>query len=259
MDTLMTSQTFDGLLKVRSEIISNVPRSSSDSAAVAGIFVPWAGSRLREKGGIYYVGIGTKGCYDGNNEQTFEACLERARALCINQPTSDFWQFLDGLSWALFGEPSSETTDRWGWSNLLKIGWSQGSPAKKGWPAQLVQRQTETCVAALGEELSSLKNSLVFFASFETFGVLDCALSQINKNSWKQKYEENWKKCDNAGIYWRKDQTKGNLYVHGYHPRAAVIKRCWGTALGYTVHLVRREMPGFAQAGNTGHPADPRR
>ena len=31
--------------------------------------------------------------------------------------------------------PYHATTERWGWSNLLKISWSKGSPAQ--WPAEL--------------------------------------------------------------------------------------------------------------------------
>ena len=63
------------------------------------------------------------------------------------------------------------------------------------------------------------------------------------------KYEDNWEKefDECAGLYWRKDEVRGNLYIHGYHPRAAVIQRFWGTALGTTVHLVQRELQFSAQ------------
>jgi hypothetical protein len=55
MNTLMTEATFNALMKMRDDL-----RENQDFAdQVAGVFVPWAGNKLRENGGIYYVGIAT--------------------------------------------------------------------------------------------------------------------------------------------------------------------------------------------------------
>ena len=92
---------------------------------------PWAGQRLAEAGGIYWVGAATEGAYGSEGEQTFEACHERPARLCDRGPHArahtPLWLFLDGLTRALLGGSYDATTDRWGWSNLLKIGWSAGS------------------------------------------------------------------------------------------------------------------------------------
>ena len=72
-NTLMRRATFNKLAKVRSALVTSrrIP---------AGIFVPWAGSRLRTEGGIYYVGMATRGNYYSSKDdpQTFAAQLKIA-------------------------------------------------------------------------------------------------------------------------------------------------------------------------------------
>jgi hypothetical protein len=55
LPTLMPLHTFKQLATVRDDLIKLNP--ASPSGEVAGILVPWAGERMRNEGGIYYVGI----------------------------------------------------------------------------------------------------------------------------------------------------------------------------------------------------------
>ena len=54
------------------------PLAPGPSGRLAGIFVPWAGSRLIGEGGIYYVGIATDGEYEPDDPQMFDAQLQVA-------------------------------------------------------------------------------------------------------------------------------------------------------------------------------------
>jgi hypothetical protein len=243
MPTLISAKTFEQLQKIRGQAIVELAARSPDAGKTAGIFVPWAGKRLIDEGGIYYVGMGTHGEYNTDKPQTLDSCLELARALCHENIQSDFWQFLDGLSWTLFNASFDETIDQWGWSNLLKVGWSKGNPTN--WPRALMMRQTEACIAALYEELMALRNSLVIVATYNTFAILDAVLPKVipswDTSSWQRDHEEA------AGLWWLKDPKSNNLYVHCYHPRAAVIYKFWGTMLGCTVKLARCALPNFSR------------
>ena len=152
--TLMSQGTFDKFAALQDELVKDYPRSSSGE--IAGVFVPCAGQCLKDEGGIYYIGMGTHGPYKTDNDQTLAGCAEFAHTLCTGQIASDFWQFLDGLTLAVWGSRCGEITERWGWSNLFKIGWSRGNPSK-GWPAPLLDRQRELCTNALYEELRNLR------------------------------------------------------------------------------------------------------
>src|SRR5690349_22641205 len=182
MATLLTRPTFARLEQVRSQLIDQgfVP-ATPERPGVAGLFVPWAGQHLAEAGGIYWVGAATEGAFSAEGNQSFEACYERAARLCDRGPHgrahTPLWLFLDGLTRALLGGSYDQTTDRWGWSNLLKIGWSIGEP--EGWPAGLVERQQAVCAAALREEFTPLRRSLIFVGSQDDFGILGEALGGI--------------------------------------------------------------------------------
>ena len=235
MPTLMGGKTFSELKRVWIELNASLLAPSQDGQ-LAGICVPWAGSRLKKEGGIYYVGMATNGCYWPGDPQTREGCLKLAELLCTNRKDhlarAPFWQFLDGLTWALFGAPFHESSERWGWSNLLKIGWSVGNPNEWRPPVKptLIDKQREACVTSLREEFERLHRSLIVIVSADTFGVLDATLESRN---WNKEYHEQ------TGIYWSTD-SRSNVYVHGYHPRYLI-----GSPLGRTINLARKTL-GFA-------------
>lgn len=242
MPTLMTTGTFDELAK----ILATLNATPEKDGSLAGIFVPWAGSRLIAEGGIYYVGMATRGDYGADHPQTFEACKLIAETLCTirrdDLARSQFWQFLDGLTWALLGDSFDKTSDRWGWSNLLKIGCRIGNPNRK-----LIKDQQNVCVSSLHEEFERLRNSLIVIVSAETLGVLDSPhIFPRLVPHWNKDYERNWNKDhEDTGVWSFADPDSGNLYIHVYHPRHAVTKGFWGSELGCTIHLART-MPRFA-------------
>jgi hypothetical protein len=248
MPTFMSGPTFAELARIHSSL-NNGPLPPTKEGRLAGIFVPWAGARLKDAGCIYYVGMATDGDYWADDPQTFDQQLRHAEELCNNRhgrAGSPFWQFLDGLTWALLGGPFDKTSDRWGWSNLLKIGWSVGNPNAWRPPVEprLINEQRAACVASLCEEFAKLNNSLVVIVSGNTFGVLDSPdlFSNLIPN-WQQKYEDNWTKDYHVdtGVWSYADSKSGNLYVHCEHPgyAARTWYSFWGSALGRIVHLAR--------------------
>lgn len=254
MPTLMTTGTFGELAKIRSALDAG-PLASRKDEKLAGIFVPWAGSSLKGEGGIYYVGMATDGGYWADDPQTFDQRSQCTELLCAphtrdERMRSPFWQFLDGLSWALLGAPYDETSDRWGWSNLLKIGWSVGNPNQWRPPVepQLKDAQRDICVIALREEFEKLHGSLIVICSGNTFGVLESPdFFPRLVPQWQKNYADNWNRDrEETGVWWFIDPNSGNLYVHGYHPNYAVINNFWGSALRYTIHLARTLLPRFA-------------
>jgi len=241
MPTLMTRPTFEHLRRLRARLIDQgFASATSEQPGVAGLFLPWAGQRLAKAGGIYWVGAATEGIYGAEGEQSFEACHERAARLCDRGPHArahtPLWLFLDGLTRALLDGSYDTTTDRWGWSNLLKIGWSVGTP--QDWPAGLVERQQEACAAALREEFARLRRSLIFVGSLDDFGILGEALG--GNPGWNGEEDEV------AGLWWFHDEASGNLFVHGCHPNAARRGHFSDAALDRTVMLARNLLPRFA-------------
>jgi len=94
---------------------------------------------------------------------------------------------------ALLGAPYDEAPDRWGWSNLFKIGSrSENDPGK--WPQRLRDDQRDICATSLSEEFAKLHNSLIVIASNRRFDVLDnlrCFPKLIS--SWNNTYDKNFK------------------------------------------------------------------
>jgi hypothetical protein len=202
---------------------------------VAGIFVPWAGPRLIRDGGLYYVGIATDGDNGADEPQTFEQCYEETASVGNGErherSNSPFWRFLDELSSRLLAGPSHKTADRWGWSNLLKIGCRSGSPSE--WPELVKTAQTPASIESLRREFSRLQQTAIFIASNEKLGILDESLPR----------EPQWDKSDeSAGIYWWWEQESSNLYVHGYHPHPAQRQGFFDEQLNKTVDVVRRHL-----------------
>jgi hypothetical protein len=241
MASFMTRESFARLALIRSQLTGNGFASAApDQPGVGGLFVPWSGCQLAQRGGIYWIGGGTAGEYGAGGEQSYEACHERAARLCGRGPHghahTPVWLFLDALTRALLGGPYDETADRWGWSNLLKIGWSAEAPEE--WPPQLIERQQAACAIALREELAQLRDSLVFVASLDDFGILGEALG--GAPDWHGSQDED------CGIWWRRDEASGNLLVHGCHPSAARRGHFSDLALERTVLLARNLLRGLA-------------
>lgn len=138
--------------------------------------------------------------------------------------SSPFWRFLDELTVPLLGGPHFDTRKRWGWSNLLKIGGSQKNLISKR-DAEFIKIQREACKQTLQEEFAQLSRSLIFIGSNDEFGILRPILNE----------EASWDKHDDSGLLWKFDARSGNLFVHGYHPKATL--RWWDKAVKVTLDL----------------------
>ena len=253
--TLMKRQTFENFRAIRSRLAAG-PLLNVPTGELAGVFVPWAGSRLRADGGIYYVGMATNGPYCTNAPNEFDERARFAESLCITRDRglvrTPFWQFLDGMAWALLGGPFNERSERFGWSNLLKIGWSDGNPNQWRPPIAplLIDEQREACVTSILEELENLHDSLIVIATANAFGVLeDIELFPRLVEEWQSDYQQNWQKSyyEQTGVWWFKEVRSRNLYVHCFHPGYAVraSDSFWGSALGRIINLAQ-DMPAFA-------------
>jgi len=224
----MTHDSFMQLKSVRDGLLAR-------NENVAGIFVPWAGPGLIRDGGLYYVGIATDGDYGADEPQTFEQCYEATVWVRNGErhehSHSPFWRFLDELSSRLLEGPSHKTANRWGWSNLLKIGCRADSPGD--WPELVKTAQTPACIESLRREFSRLHRTVIFIASNEKLGILDESLPK----------EPQWDKSDeDTGIHWWWEQESSNLYVHGYHPKYAQLQGFFDEQLNKTVDIARRHL-----------------
>ncbi len=240
MASFMRRHDFEHLALIRRGLIENgFPSATADRPGLAGLFVPWSGQHLAERGGIYWVGAGTAGDYGADSDQSFEACHERAARLCDRGPHArahtPLWMFLDALTRDLLGGPYDATRDRWGWSNLLKIGWSAGEP--EAWPSELVERQQGASAAALRAEFEQLHDSLIFVGSIDDFGILGEALGGVP--AWHGERDET------TGIWWYREEASGNLFIHGCHPNAARRGQFSEAALERAVMLARNLLPRF--------------
>ena len=240
MPTLTTRLTFNKLAQVRAELVAQgFAPVTSGQPGITGLFLPWAGRRLAEAGGVYWVGAATEGIYGVENEQCFESCYEMAASLCDRgshtHGHTPVWLFLDGLTRALLGGSYDTTADRWGWSVLLKIGWSVGTP--EHWPSELIERQQAVCATALREELGQLRQSLIFVGSLDDFGILGECLGHTP--NWHQEH------TGQTGLWWFRDSSSGNLIIHGYDPSAARRGRFSEAALDRTILLARNLLPRF--------------
>jgi hypothetical protein len=232
--TLMSQTVFSKLIEVSRDLHRI---TWTEPGHPTYVFVPWAGGQMKEqRRGIYFLGIAFAAEDSAEEAQTFDLSLRDTEDFIDEgrhgRSHTPFWQFLDCLSIELLGGPFHETTGLWGWTNLLKIGWSSGSPAN--WPRKLKAAQRAACTEALREELGSLCDSLVFVASKEELGILYPLVG--GEHAWHKDRED-------AGIWWQTDPQTGNLYVHGYHPNAAL--RFWSQMVSGTVDLARAQLPRF--------------
>jgi hypothetical protein len=237
--TFMSRPTFENFAALRRELVAEFKPASKAHPGPSHICVPWAGSRLAEKRGIYYLGISLAAEIPDYNEPNFDDAIKKTVEFCDNRrhprANTPFWRFLDKLTVNLLGGPFHETSDRWGWSNLLKISWSNGSP--NSWPPKFVRSQRHACQAALREEFEKFRQSLIFIGSYSEFDILWPVMGDQNK--WnKNEYKD-------EGIWWLRDEATGNLYVHGYHPSAAQQGRFLNPMLDATLTLARTHLAPF--------------
>jgi hypothetical protein len=92
MPTFLTRPSFERLARVRAgPIDQGYPSATQACPGGAGLFLPWAGRRLAEAGGIYWIDAATEGAYGAEGEQSFEACHERAARLCDSGRAPGSW------------------------------------------------------------------------------------------------------------------------------------------------------------------------
>ena len=73
---------------------------AATAGELAGVFVPWAGAELKQKGGIYYIGMATDGDTDGSTKQSFKTRLaHHDRFLHEGPPLSGLVLRFSGSSW----------------------------------------------------------------------------------------------------------------------------------------------------------------
>ena len=241
MPTFMTEATFAQLSDARQRLERDMlNRPDLRGLQPSNVFVPWAGSSLSVQRGIYYVGIAVA-AEDPREGQTFQGELTSTEDFCGHgrhkRDHTPFWRFLDRLTRPLLGGAYNETLDRWGWSNLLKIAGNERSPNL--WPAMLAKYQLEGCISSLREEFAHLKQSLVFVASSEEYGILRHILP--GEEHWNKEFEAT------SGLWWIDDPQTGNLYIHSYHPNFLQRQRHFEMAIADSVELARRILPPFVE------------
>jgi hypothetical protein len=234
MPTFMTPTTFASLTSTRDCLNRDVDPPNG----MSNIFVPWAGSGLKEKRGIYFVGIALN-AEPASADQSFNARLKSTEGVCLHNPSnvrnSPFWCFFNGLTSRLLNGSYLDTSARWGWSNLLKLAWSEGEP--KNWPSDIKKGQREVSIAALQEEFENLHQCLVFIGSGGDYDVLYPVVG--DKELW------NKEKQDETGLWWLKDKKSENLFIHGYHPKPMKLEGIFDAALDAAVKLTTEHLPAF--------------
>jgi hypothetical protein len=232
MPTFMTPDTFNSLKTVQEQLAAAL-----GTIGPSYIFLPWAGEQLIAKGrGLYYVGIATAADAAGTNEQEFGAALRGTENFC-RRPTygqTPFWLFLDALTRELLSGAYDRTQDRWGWSNLLKIAGTIGTP--HSWPPALIDGQREVCVAAFREEIAKLRNSLIVVTSARDYGIIYEVAGP--NHLWDTKPRE-------SQLFFRQDVASGNMFVHTYHANYMRQRGIFDKAVADTVRLAREMLPEF--------------
>jgi hypothetical protein len=239
MHTFMTESTFARLTAAQRRLARDFrARPELGGLAPSSVFVPWAGAKLAKQRGIYYVGIAVD-AEGAAEDQSFRARSMATENFCGHgrhgRDHSPFWKFFDALTRALLGGAYHETLDRWGWSNLLKIAASEGSPGN--WPTDLVEYQREACITALREEFAQLRQSLIFIASYHEYGILRRILP--DEEHWGKEFEAS------GGFWWLQDPKTGNLYVHSYHPSHMQRRKFFRLAAEQTIELAKNKRPAF--------------
>ena len=230
MPTLLSKPTFARLLERQRKISHLQP---------TGPMLPYAGEDLVSGGGgIYFVGIATDGDFQSDPSLSYAARIERVARMVQSRQgaASPFWRFIDQVCVRSFGRPFNECPERWGWSNLVKIGASEGVPTP-----ELAHAQRDLCVEAFAEELGSLRRALVVVLTAQTHGILEAALTSLAGRplTWDKRHTD-------AGIY-TFDPRPHLRVLHAYHPKYAALARFFDAA----AQVVCDEAPAY-----TGLPSD---
>jgi hypothetical protein len=234
MPTFMTHSIFRSLAIVRQKLAKETLQGAIGPSH---IFVPWAGERLISTGrGIYYVGIATNAEEAGTDEPEFEATVSGTERYCRSPKHghTPYWRFLDRLTREMLGGPFDRTQDRWGWSNLLKVAGTQGSP--NSWPPTLISGQRDVCVAAFREEVVRLKQSLIVVTSEKDYGILHEVAG--DRELWDTTPRK-------SQIYFRHDSVSGTLFVHTHHPNYLQRKVFFDDAVADTILVARKVLAPF--------------
>jgi hypothetical protein len=230
MPTLMSKTTHAKLDDVRSRLVAFFGAGTEVTSGVGGVFVPWTGTSPLDNG-IYYVGIGLHEDITPEGE-SYEESLRKIDQDCLIIATdrrhTPYWAFLGELTSRLWGTTPTKAADRWGWSNLIKIGWSTGAPAK--WPEDVIAKQAEACGDALKEELTKVRNSLVLITSNKPYGVIERAFG--DQSDWNKDQTSPW-------LWWKVEPSVGNLIVHTDHAKPLRLRGFWEPALVRICELCR--------------------
>lgn len=228
MPSLMAEPIFSELAEARANYRKSLPNPDS---LIAPIFVPWIGDHFKQsQNGIYFVGI------DLAPESSDVPQIYDERLLATehfidhdlsNYEHRPFWRYVGSITQNLLGGRPFQTSNKWGWSNILKIGRSDSLLHQK-----LIQTEREACVKTLKQGFNYLRNSLILIMSADGFGILSTALESVTWNTERE---------DETGTWWAKDAATGNLIVHSYHPGFSFRQKFADAALNFTMELARAE------------------
>jgi hypothetical protein len=225
--------TFEQLLAARTEISKEFKKNNKYDAA--GIFLPFRGKDLQE-GGFYYIGQATRGDWWACEEQSAANSLLwsnefiRSEGKPVGGGTlyaeqhRNFWKFCDQMCRSLFDSGMLESRERWGWSNLLKIGAFNSGDRQDGpssWGDEMHEIQRGACIACLRDEVSALQRTVIYVASTSDLNICKEVFG-----------EAAWRRGEEVGDTWVRvfPWDNDNIVCHGPHPQA--IMRQQGRFMG---------------------------
>jgi hypothetical protein len=210
---------FDELARNKIEI-ERIFSERAGRYTTSGIFLPHMGNALQSGGGIYYIGQATHG-WPEPAEQSAQACQAVTRAFLDSDSAmldggtlstqwhTPFWRFLNLLCERILGARMLDCRERWGWSNILKIGASPDDPPK--WGQEMVNVQRASCIASLEYEFDQLRNTCIYIASSSNdFGVV----RKVRENE-KLRHDSPAHKALGLQSY---HGPNGNVIFYGPHP-----------------------------------------
>lgn len=202
--TLMSRAIFEALSNLRSTL-NDVPGLQG---RLANVMVPWCGTEMCTKGGVYYIGISTLGDGAESDTWSFEDCLSKTEETLADRNTP-FFDILDELCSGLLRCSRGDALARLGYSNLFKIHVTTSSDVDK-WPRPAAESQKATALAALRAELAELRHCLVYIGSEKGYGIFPEAVG-LTPADFKQEG------ADLVCPRWHWDSSSNNLYVWAYH------------------------------------------
>lgn len=204
MNTLMSIQTFADLSALRARLNND----TEVGGKLANVMVPWRGDEIGVRSALYYVGISTLGDNAESESWSMDDCMSQTET-SLNMRNTEYFRILDDLCIGLFGCPRHDSLKRIGYSNLFKVhvvdSWN---PLE--WPKSVRELQTAPAMSALREELSALKECLVYVGSDKGYGVFPEA-ADFSDADFKQEGSEL------ASVRWKWDPARRNLFIWAYH------------------------------------------